>query len=590
MLKMMTTEKPVKANLGCNKFAWSAAVGGFSLVLVCLFSSWPEIYDFATSKDSSIWSRLFSLPVHLSDDVMISLRSGYILREMGYAAFNRHDLAQASTSNVSPYLFALLSSFVSSNTATILYASLGALSVASTLAILFYGSRSALNGLIVVAALIFSSTSREYSLNGWDHLFQALFLVITASLFMAGRLGKFKLLLIGISLAVACLWRPDAAIFSAAILGFSFFELKKKKDWLLWGLVPFSSVLIPFILHNIIVFGYIMPTTARLKIGASPSFDYAAKYLLTNGVRQFSAITIVVFLTCFYLYFLVALGSRRSHVLVFSAVATSIVSAINSDVFGAGRMFWGAACVLAVVCCRLAPPLFVCEASDTGSSLINYGQFNDFYAARAPYGGFLLKPFSVILALIIILPTASSIAQRVKSSVISSREISFSQTASQYVLTRWIDQHLRPEDGSIGFFYLGVSFHLQKFEIADFLGKADEAIAQSPIKWGPPGHNKWDISESLNKWKPQAIVPAGPSDFSRKEVLSWAATSLANKEDFGFAPALVADPSVSRDYDYCFVRPFGTDLEDKWGLFLRKDIVAKAANVATCRESALSKE
>lgn len=585
----MNTKMPAQANLSHQKLAWSAAVGGLSFILICLFSNWPLIYGFATPKDSAIWSRLLSSPVHLSDDVMISLRSGYILREIGYAAFNRQDLAQASTSNASPYLFALLSGFANSNMATILYASLGALSVASTLAIIFFGSESVLNGLIVVAALIFSSTSKVYSLNGWDHLFQALFLVIAASLFVAGRLEKLKLLVIGISLAIACLWRPDAAIFSAAILGFSFFELKKK-DWVLWGAVPFSSVLIPFILHNISVFGHITPTTARLKIGASPSLGYAIRYLLANGALQFSAITIVLLLTCFYLYFLVGLGTRKSHVLVGSAVATSIVSAINSDAFGAGRMFWGSACVVAVVCCRLAPPLLACEANDPRSSLIDLAQLNGFYASRLTYIRRLIKPFSVILALFVIFITAGSIAQRAKSAVISSQVVNSLPTASQYVLTRWIDQHLSPKDGPIGFFYLGVSFHLENFEIADFLGKADEAIAQSPIKWGPPGHNKWDISESLNKWKPQAIVPAGPSDFSRKEVLSGAATSLANKGDYGFAPALVTDPSVSRYYDYCFIRPFRTDLEDKWGLFLRKDIVAKVANVATCRESALGKE
>jgi len=585
----MTTEMPVQANLSHQKIAWSAAVGGLSLILICLSSSWPEMYGFATPKDSTIWSRLLSSPVHLHDDVMISLRSGYILREIGYAAFNRQDLAQASTSIASPYLFALLSGFASSNIATILYASLGALSVAFTLAIIFFGSGSAINGLIVVAALIFSSTSRAYSLSGWDHLFQALFLAIAASLFVAGRLEKSKLLVICISLAIACLWRPDAAIISAAILGFSFFEFKKKKDWVLWGLVPFSGVLIPFILHNIIVFGHITPTTARLKIGASPSLGYAIRFLMADGILQFSAITIVLLLTYFYLYFLVGLGTRRSHVLVGSAVATSIVSAINSDNFGAGRMYWGSACVVAVVCCRLAPPLFACEVNDARSSSINLAQFNDFYASQIPRIRRFIGPVYVVLALTITFATASWIAQRAQGAVISSRAVNSSPTASQYVLTRWIDQHLSPKDGPIGFFYLGVSFHLEKFEIADFLGKADEAIAQSPLKWGPPGHNKWDISKSLNKWKPQAIVAASSSDFSSKKLLSKSTASLAEKRDYGFAPALVTDPAVSRDYDYCFVRPFRVNLEDKWGLFLRKDIAAKLASVATCRKSALIK-
>jgi hypothetical protein len=170
--------------------------------------------------------------------------------------------------------------------------------------------------------------------------------------------------------------------------------------------------------------------------------------------------------------------------------------------------------------------------------------------------------------------------------VISIKEVPVSATASQYVLTRWIDQHLDPANGPIGFFYLGLSFHLDRFEIADFLGKADELIARSRVNWGPPGHNKWDISATLEKWKPQAIVPAGPSDFSDRDVLARARGRLMVREDFGFAPALIINPHVSKGYNYCHVRPFRSGLKDEWGLFLRKDIAKTVGDAATCRESA----
>src|SRR6185503_15176242 len=124
----------------------------------------------------------FTSPVRLSDDVMISFRSGYILLERGMPAFNRADVAQPSTSYVAPYLFAGLLKSLRPNFAIIFYALLGLFSVAGTAAVIVWYSRSTTNALLLVLLLLSTSTNLTFTLNGWDHLFQGFFLAFAAAL------------------------------------------------------------------------------------------------------------------------------------------------------------------------------------------------------------------------------------------------------------------------------------------------------------------------------------------------------------------------------------------------------------------------
>ena len=565
-------------------------IGIAAIALLCCISRWPELFAFAANKEVSTLERLLAMPVHLDDDVMISFRTGSILEQMGYPAFNRHDLAQPSTSYLAPYLFALLAKIFPINLAVLMYAILGLFSVGATMAIIYLSSRSTLNALILIVLLLFSTTTREFALNGWDHLFQALFLALAASLFLSNHLNRFTLLAVSLCLAISCLWRPDSALFALAILTCEFIEISRKQDWFVFGILPFASILFPFILHNIIIFGHATPTTSRLKLGASSTFDYSIQYLFNNGILQFSAISIVLILGFIYFYYLAKIGNPRSHTLAFSAILTSLIAAFNSDAFVSGRMFWAPVCVLAVVCGYLSPPLLRAEPEGVGLlGAIGKIKISNFYLPSSAFRSLPLIILLTSLGLILFLTTGSLIANRARSLTVQTNEVYSSATASQYVLTRWIDQHLEPKDGPIGFFFLGVSFHLDKFEAADFLGKADELIARSNKKWGPPGHNKWDFNATLDKWKPQAIIPAIHSDFSNDRIVAEARKKVQAKVDYGFASELILDPRISKDYDYCYVRTFRSDLKDKWGLFLRKDISEVVGNAADCKQSLLGK-
>jgi hypothetical protein len=164
-------------------------------------------------------------------------------------------------------------------------------------------------------------------------------------------------------------------------------------------------------------------------------------------------------------------------------------------------------------------------------------------------------------------------------------EISISQTAKFYVATDWINANLLPGDGAIGLFYAGMAFHLMKFDTADFLGKADELIARSDQKWGPPGHNKWDISATLQKWNPQAIIPSGSLfDPTTKLALKDAVKEINLKSDFGFAPSLIVNRDIRANYSWCRVAMSYNNFRLSEGIFLRKDISQVHQSAFECKD------
>src|ERR1700693_3238315 len=83
------------------------AASTFLIVILFTFSTadWPTLYRFALGQNPpGHWAALH-VPLRLDDDVMISLRAGYMLAETGKPSFNRSDVAQPSTSYATPYLF-----------------------------------------------------------------------------------------------------------------------------------------------------------------------------------------------------------------------------------------------------------------------------------------------------------------------------------------------------------------------------------------------------------------------------------------------------------------------------------------------------
>ena len=155
-----------------------------------------------------------------------------------------------------------------------------------------------------------------------------------------------------------------------------------------------------------------------------------------------------------------------------------------------------------------------------------------------------------------------------------------SATSKIYKIVKWIGKNLNKNDGSIGLFQAGMGYHIPNFEVADFLGKADELIAQTPVKWGAPGHNKWDIDKTLAKWKPQAIIPGTPLNRSNNEDVQSVIDYLPI---YGFFYDLMFSEKLAKSYSYCYIKKQKTnEFEDKWGFFLRRDLVQNYKKDLSC--------
>ncbi|MEI9978814.1 MAG: hypothetical protein WDN23_07370 [Edaphobacter sp.] len=541
------------------------AVSTFLIVILFTLSTadWPALYRFAAGQNPpGHWAALH-VPLRLDDDVMISLRAGYMIEETGKPSFNRSDLAQPSTSYAAPYLFSWLLHCVDKGLAIYLYALLGLACVALTMCCLVQYSKSRVLGVILAAALCLTTTHLLYSLKGWDHLFQGLFLTAATCLSLRKADRPQTPLVISLLLALGTLFRPDGVLLALGILASLWFSTHRWKV-LLSGLIPYLILMAAALAINYHQFGHLTPTTARLKLGGGPPLGYILHYILANGILSYSALTLFVVLLILSFGSRIITSNRQAIPIVFACVITVGFSLYNSDYFAGARMVWSSTCILAATFACLESPLSFpkFEAAQLGKAASSWRSH--------PTMRLILVLYAALVATGVMI---TAIRQRMQEATISSRRLETSAVAQQYVIAHWINANLHPQDGALGFFYLGVSYDLPSFEIADFLGKADEAIATLKAKQGAPGHNKWDLDRTLAKWKPQAIVPPGPIDPNLPET---------RENSYRHTPNLLLNSTIVDGFQYCYVpaREFG--VVDKWGFFLRDDIAAQHTNELRC--------
>jgi hypothetical protein len=547
----------------------------FACIFTVLCAAWPDIYAFARTSQPGTPRQHLTSPVRLSDDVMITLRTGYILRERGIPAFNRTDIAQPSTSYIAPYLFAGLLKFLQPNFAIIFYALLGLFSVAGTAAIIVWYSRSTINALLLVLLLLSTSTNLTFALNGWDHLFQGFALACATALALKPGMTSRRMLAASFLLVLVTLFRPDGLILSLGILAVLYLASTRSRQFIVFGAAPYMVLAGAALALNLHQFGHLTPTTARLKFGAAPSVGYILKYIVANGIITYSALTLLVMLTVFYFAFQRTMPRAKGLIVISCCLVTAAIALYNSDWLGGARMIWTPVCGVAVLIAVSSPALF----SSSKHRLVELLDIAPIYrrhpsASPSQHATAGFRAFLAFMAVVVLGSLASLIAQRHKSAVITQNSFYESKTAQQFFISQWIASNLSPTDGSIGFFDLGVSYDLPRFEIADFNGLADESIATLKANpGGMPGHNKWDVSKTLAKWNPQAIVPGGPIDPTRPETR---ANSLSH------APYLLSNSKITGEYAYCYVPDSGVGMPDEWGFYLRKDIAARHMDQLRC--------
>jgi hypothetical protein len=330
------------------------------------------------------------------------------------------------------------------------------------------------------------------------------------------------------------------------------------------GLIPYVALMGVALAINYHQFGHPTPTPARLKIGGAPSLGYILHYIFANGFLSYSALTLFVVLLLLVFGYRMMSSHREAIPIVVACVVTVAFALYNSDYFAGARMVWTSACVLAAVFAVLTPRLGSAEVH-SGWVVCTRSWLQIPLAVRVILVGYV--------AVAAVGVTATAARRRMQEATISSQLVGTSAVAQQYVIARWIDANLKPRDGAIGLFYLGVSYDLPDFEVADFLGKGDEAIAALKAKQGPPGHNKWDPDLTMTKWRPQAIVPPGPVDPNLAE-------TRANSHNH--KPDLLLNQQITTGFRYCYVPAAYPGVADKWGFFLRDDIAARYAGQLRC--------
>lgn len=403
-------------------------------VFTLLYAHYPEIYLFATDPMQSPIERLLTAPIHLSDDIMISLRTGYILNETGIPAFNRNDIAQPSTSYLIPYIYGTLLKVMSNSIATIAFSVLGFLSVLIVFITLIITSKSLSNGLILVAALCLTTTHSLYVLNGWDHLFQSAFLSVGTALVLKSKNSVFAYLVAATCLAIGTFARPDGIIISSFII-LSAYLLNLSRFRVSLSLVlPFIVLIALGLFINFLQFSEFTPTTARLKIGASPSIIYSTTYLLKNGVFSFSSISMIVILLILYVSQR-HLWSNRALIPIFLGCSlVSLFAAFNSDVFEGGRMFWTSACVMAVALTGSAPKLVNLNLENLNKIIA----FSREYKKISFFSRLTAKFYALTFILIIALSSIFSISEKINNLLVRENSYSPSSTAQIYRIVKWI--------------------------------------------------------------------------------------------------------------------------------------------------------
>jgi hypothetical protein len=544
---------------------------------------YPHVFGFTSSQTDPLLDRLARSPVHLSDDVMISLRAGEMFEEVGYPGFNRTDRAQPSTSYLAPYLYAVLRTFLSEYHAVWVYAVLGLLCTSLTLAVIARTGTARINALILVLGVGLTTTNALYALLGWDHLFQGLFLVLAASLVLKRDAGPHQSVLTGILLALGSLFRPDGILIACGIAATAFLKARRRPLRMLGLAGPFLGIVGFFLVLHYLEFGYLTPTTTRLKVGGAPDLEYAVLYWLRYSFLEFSIITMSMVLLVLCWVYRRTLVEQGVLPILAGCMATFVIAVINSDYFPGGRMFWSTACVLSVVVGSSLPSFARLDLGELREALPSSPLSGWPSAARLT-----TKVAVVLVALGVSLELGrrytGAVEARIEDSIIDHETRMRSAPAEHYVLVDWIRRNLTPEDGAIGYFYLGVSYHLPEFEAADFLGKADEMIAlRPPSRPGVPGHNKWDIDGTLRKWDPQVIITTYNADVSLPETAARVECYAQPGAPHAYFAELVGNRVIATTYSYCYLKAGQGVAEDLWGFFVREDIVGGHLQQLDCR-------
>tara|TARA_Y100000816_G_scaffold200121_1_gene146899 strand:+ start:13144 stop:14787 length:1644 start_codon:yes stop_codon:yes gene_type:complete len=507
----------------------------------------PQFLFLDEQASNNFYEKIKNIKVILEDDVMISMRVSKFFLENGFPGFNLTDISQPSTSYIYPIIISPLFMIFPDNIALVVVVAIGLIFFVMAV-YLIIKDLDLKTASILTIILFLNATTLNYLFSGWELIWQPYFIIL--SWYYGWKIsekkdyGRLNYSIIGISSALSVLIRPDSLILILPLMMWVLFSKSKNR---IWSLTYFSLIGISFAILQYEWFGNLTPTSARLKAGELPDLSYSFNYFVNFCILSGGAALLIPLLGLKLLK-KIKLNNNIALFALFAIISHYVYSFLLSDVFVGGRMYLSTLILVAFVLVKL-----------NKESL----SFNNLYKKIN------FKDKNIFLNLLIILAIIISVLEPLKNNfskkIVRSYELphKLSPTAEHLILTNYIKKNFKNDEGSIGLFYLGTaSFYLQEYEIADFLGKADENIANLKVKWGPPGHNKWSTELSLNKWKPVLVIfDSSQAKLSKKNNIEY----LKNKEKFAFTHDFNLE---LKKRGYIFCKPLKNL---NYGIYVRKD-------------------
>lgn len=462
------------------------------------------------------------------DDVSITLRVAKHFLKHGNTNFNTTDSAQAATSYILPIIASPL--FVLPDViAVLIFSFFGFLSVYISWLLISKGLENK-NKTSLIFILFTNSTIMAYMLSGWEHVHQSLLILLAWHLMLFGQ-GIKNFIIIGIISALAILMRVDSIFIISSLFAYMLY----KRMWreFAYSCIAGLSVGLVYLYFQLSWFDHITPTTARLKTGFTIDLLRNFRYVIISFVYG----SCFAYIAYYTISFFIKRNVQTSTIFILIGAIINICYAfIVSDFFPYGRMYIASFIILTFA-------YYVIEKRNVNIKFI-----------------VLITSISLLVS-----------AEKNFTGTLISSSPNYTATATQYLLSKDIKNSITPQDGAIGLFYLGaISFALPEYEIADFLGKADEMIANSEAHIGQPiGHNKFNPHKTIKKWN-IAVLPY-PAD--RESIATDEDLEIIKNKKNHYYYSLTKLALIESGYIFCT-----PNHQLNWGVYVRKDLVNKFKN------------
>lgn len=493
------------------------------------------------------------------DDVMITLR---VARNVAFGLgpyFNPGEPVAANTSLFWPIVLAPLYWVFDLDRAVVAACLISMTATIATLAAVCFAARTIASAAIVVTLLAISPSIMHYGWSAWEHVPQMLF-VTCGFLLVLDRVRLFsatnKNLYAGLGfLTGAFLLRPDGLVLLAPATVFVAWRCRKDPACYVALAMIAAAVGLYYGLH-LYFYGSLVPNTFYFKANPGVGTTIAGiGYLVGNLYDGGNSLLVATALG------LIVLNIRQAppaEILLGGTLALfmAYIAFVGGDYFVRGRFLMCVTPIAAyVVVERLLESWRRFEALRP-TALVALGTLCALQASIASFRE--NKPIDAGHGpLVVTDPVSEGMT----------RHFPIERVGNYLSLIPIIRARLSPEDGRIGVFFLGsLSYYLPEYRITDFYGKADSAIARTPVKWGPLAHNKWDMDWSLGG-RQVMIIPNIRPDPERARL------ELARRNAHGGAALELQLHPIIQD-DYVYVPPEALGLRSG-GFLIRKDLLGR---------------